>query len=473
MSKCIIGFGECSKYYKYILGTVIFKCLRDCMLGFNNINPESKIGLFGFIPKLSHHYLIQSLYRYIGFFLGGALLTYILKKNVAGDKDKTKQYKKSLILKSLIYNDAINSNRSIKIKEILIICLIYCFHSELSRIMYLFDFGGLDLWTFDILFIILFMNIYFVDDFYTHKKLSMIFIIVSDTILLLASSFLPNTDHEGIEGSNCRDYNTYKIIEEMTGNNYSFIFGFLIFIFLSCILSFGRIKQKVLIDFYYLSPYKLIFYMGIFGMIITACILTFTSLVKCPNEKDFIKNHCYVKTIENNITKYYYDNIRVYFNELKNDKKDYKFFLEVIFIPPLFFIISFLEFVCEILTINFLNPNYILVRDNIYYGISRLIFFLFNLNKNYKQYMTLTQFIILEASEFIAIVGYAVYFEIIELRFWGLDNNLKRNIVKRAIRETSLRPIETSFDENKDYDQSFRDDTSKNTNRHESNEDEF
>ncbi len=145
MSKCIIGFGECSKYYKYILGTVIFKCLRDCMFGFNNINPESKIGLFGFIPKLSHHYLIQSLYRYIGFFLGGALLTYILKKNVAGDKDKTKQYKKSLILKSLIYNDAINSNRSIKIKEILIICLIYCFHSELSRIMYLFDFGGLDL----------------------------------------------------------------------------------------------------------------------------------------------------------------------------------------------------------------------------------------------------------------------------------------------------------------------------------------
>ena len=41
------------------------------MFGFTTINPDSKIGLFGFIPKLLNHFLIQSLYRYTGFILGG------------------------------------------------------------------------------------------------------------------------------------------------------------------------------------------------------------------------------------------------------------------------------------------------------------------------------------------------------------------------------------------------------------------
>ena len=473
MPKFFIGFGECSKYYLYILGTVIFKCLRDCMFGFNNINPESKIGLFGFIPKLSHHHLIQSLYRYIGFIFGGALFTCILKKNIAGEKDTKNKNKQNLKLKTLIYNDGINGGIKKNKKDILIVCLIYCIHSELSRIMYLFDFGGLDLWTFDILFIILFMDIYFIIDFYRHQKLSISFIIISDTILLLVSSFLPYTDHQDIEKNNIKDYNTYKIIEEMTGNNYSFIFAFLSFIFLSCILSYGRIKKKVLMDFYYLSPYNLIFYMGIFGFIITSFILTITTKFNCSEERTFIKNHCYVTQIENNVTKYYYDNIKVYYNQLKNEKKDYKFLLEIIFIPPLFFIISFLEFSCEILIINNLNPIYVLIRDNIYYGISRLIFFLFNLNKNYKQYMTLTQFIILEIAEFIAIFGYAVYFELIELRFLGLDVDLKKNIIKRGARESLLKSIDTNGDENKDYDESFLDESSKNTNRYESNEDEF
>ena len=176
---------------------------------------------------------------------------------------------------------------------------------------------------------------------------------------------------------------------------------------------------------------------------------------------------------KSNVTKYYYDNIKVYYNELKNDKKDYKFLLEIIFIPLLFFIISFFEIACEILIINNLNPIYVLIRDNIYFGISRLIFFLFNLNKNYKQYMTLKQFIILELAEFIAILGYAVYFELIELRFLGLDKDLKKNIIKRGARETLLKSIETTSDENKDYDESFLDELSKNANRYDSNVDEF
>ena len=103
------------------------------------------------------------------------------------------------------------------------------------------------------------------------------------------------------------------------------------------------------------------------------------------------------------------------------------------------------------MTIYYLNPNFVILRDNIYYGTSRLVFFLFNLNKNYKHYMTLTQLIILEMTEIIAILGYLVYLEIIELRFFGLDKDLKRNIIKRGFKETPKNPIYFSYNENKEY----------------------
>ena len=65
--------------------------------------------------------------------------------------------------------------------------------------MYIFDFGNLDFWTVDIIFILLFMDIYFVIKYYRHQIFSMGFIIVFDTISLVISSFLPYTNHEDIE----------------------------------------------------------------------------------------------------------------------------------------------------------------------------------------------------------------------------------------------------------------------------------
>ena len=76
--------------------------------------------------------------------------------------------------------------------------------------------------------------------------------------------------------------------------------------------------------------------------------------------------------------------------------------------------------------------------------------------------MTLSQFIILEMAEILAIIGYAVYLEIIELRFFGLDEDLKRNIIKRGFRETPLKPVECSFDENEIYEESILEEEQKN-----------
>ena len=335
--------------------------------------------------------------------------------------------------------------------QILKVGLIYCLHAELSRIMYLFDFGGLDIWTIDVIFILIFMHTNFIITFAKHQKYSMAFIIISVTILLFISSFLPNSNHDDIEEKKEKDKNTYQIINDITRCNFAFIIIFVIFSLLSCLISYQRVKEKVLMDYYFLSPYKLIFFIGIFGFIITSIILTLTSNFACPAGKKYFTDYCIIKHTKNNSEEYYYDNFLIYFKDLKNRKKIYKSYLEVLLISPIYLIISFFEFTCEILTIYYLNPNFVMLRDNIYYGTSRLIFFLFNLHKDYKHYMTLTQFIILEMTEIISILGYAVYLEIIELRFLGLDKDLKRNIIKRGIKETPKNPIYISYNDNKEY----------------------
>jgi hypothetical protein len=137
------------------------------------------------------------------------------------------------------------------------------------------------------------------------------------------------------------------------------------------------------------------------------------------------------------------------------------FYLEILLITPLYIIISFFEFTCEILIIHYLDPNFLLIRDNFYYGILRLIFFLIepeNIDNN-----QIIKFSILETTEFLALLGYSIYLEIIELRFCGLDEDLKEKIKERGIRDTTLKPIE----ENNSKSESFIDEEGNSNNNSE------
>ena len=276
----------------------------------------------------------------------------------------------------------------------------------------------------------------------------MMFILVINSILLVISSLLKNTDLE--------DKNTYDIISDLTGNDYFFLLILLIFIFLSTIFSYSKVKTKVLMHFNYVSPYRIIYDTGIIGSIMTLIALIFVSFIDCKKTEK-IQNYCSITVIENNTTKYYYDNINNYFEELYKNISGYKFYLEIFLIIPLFLVINFFGFVCETLTIYYLNPLYVLVRDNLYYCIQRFIFIFVNLN-NFNNYITLEQFFILQTSEISALLGYSVYLEIIELRFCGLNKDLKRKIIERGERETIHKSNfinNEDNNENNDFDDSF------------------
>lgn len=444
MSKRKISLGKCSKNYLYILGTILFRCIKDCIFGFIAIDPESSTGIFGFSPKLTGHYLLQDFYKYLSFIIGGLIFMKILKKKSETNEKPTVKKSKSFKLKNLkglIYHSNDINLKKISIFKVLLICSTFCFHLEISRIMYLFDFNGLDFWIFDILFIILFMDTYFIINYYKHQRYSMIFVICVNSILLVISSFLPNTNNQE---DNLKDKNTYQIIEDITNSKYFFIVVLLIFIFLSSLLSFGRVKIKILMYFNYISPYRIIYYIGIIGSLMTFISLILVSFFNCK-EIENIENYCiHVKD-----DKYYYDNIFKYFTELRDNIKNPKFYVELLIINPLFFALEFFGFACEILTIYYLNPLFVLVRENLYYCVIRFIFILTNLD-NFDKYISIAQFFILQASEIIALIGYAVSLEIIELNFCGMDNDLRRKIIERGERETLNKPLDENSENGDD-----------------------
>ena len=86
----------------------------------------------------------------------------------------------------------------------------------------------------------------------------------------------------------------------------------------------------------------------------------------------------------------------------------------------------FLESLLEILLIYYLNPIYILISDCIYYGCLQV----FQLISQFDETMLLR--IIMNV---FSLLFYLIYVEIIELKFCGLDKNLKISITKRGIRE--------------------------------------
>ena len=432
MSSCIIGFGKFSKYYLFILGTVLCRTLKNFIFE-NQLDPKHDGGIFGFTPELSGHLYVQCFYKYIGLILGGLIMELFLLKKKKRERiteefqNDENNEEKLLPQQQLIYNESRNYNQ--KVIEIIVTCFTYCFPNEVIKLLYLFGFERLDIYTFEILYVLYFMKKYFVIHIYNFKIVAIIIAIVPITIILIISALLPYTKHYSSSENN-KDKTIYEVVEDMTGNIFYIIplvFSALISEF---ILAYGRVKAKVLMDLRYISPYKITIYIGFCGSILALISFVILPFIKCNDRMAvFCKVYENIEMTKNS-TDLYIDNPLLYLRHMSQTQNN--IYIEIFVIIPIFLILSFGEAICEIFIIYHFNPNYILIRDDIYYVIMRLCFVIINYNNNYNHYLSKTQFIILEIGDIISIFAYSIYLEIIELRFCGLDKYLKRNIIQRA-----------------------------------------
>ena len=432
MSKCPIGFGSISFEFLYIFGAVFANFMEDYLLSLKYI-ADPKLNIFFIEVIIKKHKLISHLYKYFGYTIFGFLFFYISlrkrqnkekQKNIETTERSQRETTKGLIVKK--------NNISKKSKFLVIIaCFIYSFQSVIRKIIQFFNVDELDLWIFNILFITLFMYYYLGSPIYKHQKYSLLFIFITNIILLFICSLIPKKDGGDI---------IFDIIGCWS------ILAYLAFIILSCASSFSKVLSKNLMDLKYISPYQLIFIMGIIGVILHFITLIFTSCISC----EFKDKEVYCN-IKNDEEKFYIDSIPIYFSELKNQTNSTYFYVEILLVYPLFLFFGFIQLAFEMLLIYYLNPNYKLISDCIYFAIKKLIKFI---NESEGDFYYKSKFAIEYIAELLAILGYMIYLEIIELRFCGLDSDIKKNIMDRSFRESNIKALDSTYplNENNDND---------------------
>ena len=432
MAFCPIDFGNWSFEYFYILGTFLSRLLEDYIISLDDIRDDIKKNIIGIETVFRKNKLIRIFYKNLGYIFFGIILFYReVKNNNKTNQLNTNNNTKSLNI-ALIYNRFIFIRKTLK--ELLIIGSFYSFQNIIRRILQFFKLNSLDLWIFNIIFILLFMNHFFVVNIYKHQKFSLIFIFSTNFILLISSTFVKNLS--SLENKN-ESLNSYKHIEEVFGNLSYFILIYIIYLILSCLLSFSRVYSKYLMDIKYESLYKIIFFIGAIGSSLSIITLIFTSIFNC-NEK--IISYC--KIYKNKKDKHYLDSIPIYFFNLKNkfNEKASHFFLELFIVYPLFLVITFIQLLFEMKIILTLNPNFILISDCLYFGIKEL------LNCIFEKKFNSVNFYINIIAEICAFLGYIIFLEIIELKFCDLNKDLKKNIIERGIIESKMKDIDINFE---------------------------
>ena len=234
--------------------------------------------------------------------------------------------------------------------------------------------------------------------------------------------------------------NIYKDISNKLG---SFFIPIIILIYLLAMIcnAYSAIKNKWLIDFKFITIYKILSYLGIIGLFFSIVLLIIFTYLPCPHDTIFIEYICKIK-YKNYI---YYDNFR----SLSGVEINSNFFLDIFFQLPLFLILSFLNAFFELIIINKLDPFYLIPIDCVYFLFYEIIdYFLTikkaNLYRNIKFSFQIT-------SNTVSVLVCCVYLEIFELHFCNLDRYIRSSIIMREkIDKISLIELKDEKNEGED-----------------------
>ena len=259
---------------------------------------------------------------------------------------------------------------------------------------------------------------------YKHKKLAIAFILILCCIMKNLSTF-----YRLIDNHKKRIFKIYPWIIPV---------GICSFILISLLRAYTFCSIKEVLHLQFTSISTLLFFYGLFGSLICFIISIIPTIIPCTNSNNknsfkYIDFICNVTDIDytNNSTIYYYDNYFVFFKNLWQSDRNIYINILFLFLIIIKIILSFFIKLYSILIINNLSPEYLICSNSIFYFISELVdtisCLFFEQFKYYKLYDVL--------DELCSILGTIFYLELIEFNFCGLDFDLKRNIIKRSIRE--------------------------------------
>ena len=439
MSK-FLHCGRWNKNYKFILLTAIFAFFTNYIFGYtfndyldeikiyNRTNDTDKVNATGNHTNNNNnnnHVIINYFFRYLGLILFSFILykiDFFYKNKIFKDNSEYNIFKSSSI--KLIYN---NFEENIKNKIIisplfiLLIMIIMALQEISEDIFYKSNLRALDFWMFELPLLSYFNLKYFKFKIYRHHKLVIYLNIIICGILRIIYLIVVINDDE--------DRKKNSIFEYYSKNLGIIPFGIITYLMIMISRAFALSEIKVLMQYKYLSPIKLLIIYGIIGAIITIIIGIISSFIECNKIISFsVLKICRIK--DNKYESYFFENFRIWWND--------EFNISGIFLLLTGIIMNFFYRLFYILIIKNLTAIHI-IFSNLFYtnllGSIRYIKILINSEDNNN--INLINIFILFI-HIIIFIGLLIYLEMIELNFCKLNYNLKKTIIERSMQDYEL-----------------------------------
>ena len=291
-------------------------------------------------------------------------------------------------------------------------------------------------WVVDLFFLAEINLIMFGVPIYAHKKCAIIFILVFSSIFKFLSTFeiLFNDKYESI-------YKYHVTLIPIVAISY-FCVSLLRFYILT--------KIKVLFDNEYL-PVSLFFLIyNLVGAIILLIGSLIASDTKCIDIKKFngINLFCRIAIKNGDNVDYYFDHFSYFFEQLWKEDKSFgeNFLYLILFIIKI--ILNGIILFYSMLQVKHLSAEYY----QVYFQILYFIIIFIGVVKTIIDGGELKLPIYSVLAEFGSVVGTMVYLELIELKFFKLDENLKKNIEMRSLSEYTTDNLYNDDDNDSDID---------------------
>ena len=421
-----LHFGIWNRNNKFVFLSAFFAFLTNYIYGFtySDYLNEIKIttNIFNIDPIYNNHIIINYIFRYLGLILFALVLykyelyiKYSIFKSYSGD-DIFKSYS----IKLIYNNSEQNTKNKIFISPmfILLIMIIMVLQEISEDLFYRSNLRALDFWMLE-LPLLSYLNLrYFKFGIYLHHKLVIYLNLIICGIIKIIYLIISIKDDKS-EVFKC--YNEYWGVIPL---------GILTYLIIIISRAFALNEIKVLMQYKYISPIKLLIVYGIIGAIITTIIGLISSFFEC-NKINSSLDLLICKIKEKEKDKFYLDNFKIWFDDIKKISE----LLSLLF--GMF--INFFYKLFYILIIRNLTAIHIIFSNLIYTSFLIWIGFTSNNkddnNKDDNNYILIGKIII----QIVIIFGLLIYLEIIELDFCNLNYDSKKNISRRSAEDYELK----------------------------------
>ena len=461
-----IGFGEWMQMYYYIMITFFTKIFQEDIL----LGDKTKIS---FDLKITDHKIIGLLSGYLPDFFFGLLMYIILnyrenlriQERKSNSSEEGNNSNRSSLL-SFLFGKAnskeINTDKEDKINilfvrnsnlihndlkkniiytprtYLIISCILIVTKEFFSKIIYsVYDI--FDNYFLNLIILTLILKFKFKQKIDNHQLLSILIVIfISGCCMLFCLLILQLQDKEGNK----------NIIDLFEDKWYQILILEILYLVISIGFCIGILIQKYLMEIKFVSPFKIIYFKGIIGILCMSIgIIVFTNL-KCTIYEDNKRIMEYLTCSNEYKGNYYYDHFISYFKDSSMNKlKEYLILI----------IYTFFNFITElslILINKGLSPTHYLFTESLYSLIHLPLQYIMskpleqvNTKGIYSIYFLTKKFVIRSlkfVSSFSEFISYLIYLGIIELKFCGLNENLRNSIITRADNEGKIEPHENS-----------------------------